>query len=52
MWKQRSERSPSRAGANASGIPVEAGQLVSRARVYANFVLDQNDHGGVVSGGD
>jgi hypothetical protein len=32
--------------ANASGIPVEVGQLVSRARAYADFVLDQNGHGG------
>jgi hypothetical protein len=32
--------------ASASGIPVEAGQVLSRARVYADFVLDQNGHGG------
>lgn len=32
--------------ANASGIPVEVGQLMSRARAYADFVLDQNGHGG------
>jgi hypothetical protein len=32
--------------ANASGIPVETGQLVSRARAYAVFVLGQNGHGG------
>ena len=32
--------------ANASGIPVEVGQLVSRARAYADFVLGQNGHGG------
>ncbi len=33
--------------ANASGIPVEPGQLMSRARAYADFVLDQNGHGGI-----
>jgi hypothetical protein len=32
--------------ATASGIPVEAGQLMSRARTYAEFVLDQSGHGG------
>jgi hypothetical protein len=35
--------------ANASGLPVEAGQLMSRARAYADFVLDQKDHGGADS---
>jgi hypothetical protein len=33
--------------ATASGIPVEVGQLVSRARVYADFVLDQKGRDGV-----
>jgi hypothetical protein len=31
-------------GDNASGIPVETGQLVSPARAYADFVLGHNGH--------
>jgi hypothetical protein len=34
-------------GANASGIPVETSQLISRARAYADFVMNQNARGGI-----
>jgi hypothetical protein len=36
--------------ANASGVPlVETSQLISRARAYADFVLNQGDRGSVDS---
>ena len=33
--------------ANASGIPLETSQLITRARAYADFVMNQNSHGSV-----
>jgi hypothetical protein len=33
-------------GANASGIPLETNQLISRARAYADFVMNQTARGG------
>ena len=33
--------------ASASGLPLEASQLISRARAYADFVLNWRDHGGI-----
>ena len=35
--------------ANASGIPLETSQLISRARAYADFVMTQKDPRGVDS---
>ena len=32
--------------ANASGIPLETSQLITRARAYADFVMNQSGHGG------
>ena len=31
--------------ATASGIPVETSQLISRARAYADFVMNRSSHG-------
>jgi hypothetical protein len=31
--------------ATASGIPVETSQLISRARAYADFVMNRGSHG-------
>jgi len=33
--------------ASASGLPPEASQLISRARAYADFVLNWRDHGDI-----
>jgi hypothetical protein len=36
--------------ANASGILLETSQLISRARAYADFVINQSGHGDSVNG--
>jgi hypothetical protein len=33
--------------ASASGLPLEASPLISRARAYADFVLNWRDHSGI-----
>jgi hypothetical protein len=38
--------------ATASGVPVETNQLISRARAYANFVMNSSGHGEGVNGPD
>ena len=35
--------------ANASGMLLEPGQIISRARMYAEFVLNLSGHGGAKS---
>jgi hypothetical protein len=34
--------------ANASGILLASGEIISRARAYADFVMDRSSHGGIV----
>jgi hypothetical protein len=34
--------------ANASGILLASGEIISRARAYADFVMDRSGEGGVV----
>jgi hypothetical protein len=34
--------------ANASGLLLAPGEIISRARAYADFVMDRSGHGGVV----
>jgi hypothetical protein len=34
--------------ANASGILLTSSEIISRARAYANFVMDRDGHGSVV----